>query len=197
MNKKNIRDWKYILLDTSFIIDYLSDPERFTNNPKKKDNIELAKKIMDLLSSELRETKPLFYVTSITLGELQKLESASGARMILNIFNACDVSFLSYGKKEAEILGNTVLGWRKQKQPKVALKQIEEECKKNGISNFRLWISDDMKILSCAKVCFNHKRLDVILTSDEKTFLPIAEYMELPCMVVKKENFPTDLFGEL
>ncbi|KAA5416003.1 hypothetical protein [Bacteroides cellulosilyticus] len=75
--------------------------------------------------------------------------------------------------------------------------RFEDDCRNSGCANFRNWISDDMKILSCVKQLCQQKRLDVILTSDERTFLPIAELMELPCLVLKKENFPTDLFGEL
>lgn len=33
---KKISEWRYILLDTSFIVDYLSDPTRFASNQLKK-----------------------------------------------------------------------------------------------------------------------------------------------------------------
>lgn len=194
---KKISEWRYILLDTSFIVDYLSDPTRFVSNPVKKENIELAKSIMELLSSKQRKIKPQFYVTSITIGELKRLETESISKKIIQTLSAGDVTFLPYGKTEAEVLNKVVYAWKKEKQPKVTQKQLENECKNNGCTNFRNWISDDMKILSCVKPCYQRKQLDVILTSDERTFLPIAELMELPCLVLKKENFPTDLFGEL
>lgn len=194
---KNISEWKYILLDTSFIIDYLSDPTRFNSNPVKKENIELAKSIMELLSSNQRKIKPQFYVTSITIGELKRLETESVAKKIIETLSAGDVTFLPYGKAEAEVLNKTVFNWKKEKQPKVTQAQLEDECKKNGCSNFRNWISDDMKILSCVKQHHQQRRLDVILTSDEKTFYPIADLMKLPCLVLKKENFSTDLFGDI
>lgn len=194
---KKISEWKYILLDTSFIIDYLSDPTRFISNPIKKENIELAKRIMELLSSDQRKIRPQFYVTSITIGELKRLETESVAKKIIETLSAGDVTFLPYGKKEAEILNKAVYAWKKEKQPKITQSQLEDECKKNGCANFRSWISDDLKILACVKEMYLHKKLDVILTSDERTFFPIAEQMELPCTVLKKENFPTDLFGEI
>jgi hypothetical protein len=196
MSKKwNISDWRYILLDTSFIIDYLSDPDKLNLNPVKKENCILAKKIMDFISSN--KNRPTFYVSSITIGELKRLETQSIAKKIINCFSAGDVTILPYGKMEAEILSNTVFEWKKQKQPNVTLKQLEEDCKKNGCSNFRAWISDDMKILSCVKALCSKGKLDVILTSDERTFLPIANFMGLPCAVLKQDNFPKDLFGEL
>lgn len=194
---KKISEWKYILLDTSFIIDYLSDPTRFTSNPVKKENIELAKSIMKLLSSEQRKTKPQFYVASITIGELKRLETESIAKKIVETLSAGDVTFLPYGKAEAEVLNEFVFAWKKEKQPKVTQIQLEDECKKSGCANFRNWISDDMKILSCVKQHYKNKKLDMVLTSDERTFLPIANLMGLPCLVLKKENFPTNLFGEL
>ena len=195
--KKKISDWIYILLDTSFIIDYLSDPGKYKDNPVKKENIELAKQIMLLLSSDKRKVKPQFYISSITIGELKRLESDSIAKKIISCLSAGDVTFLSYGKTEAEILNKTVYDWKKQKQPKITQRQLEEDCRRNGCSNYRSWISDDMKILSSVKNQYDHSKLDVILTSDEKTFLPIANMMELPCLVLKRENFPKTLFGEI
>jgi AMMECR1 domain-containing protein len=56
-NCKKIDDWKYILLDTSFIIDYLSDPERFNNNSKKKENIEISKKDHGIIVDEKQKGK--------------------------------------------------------------------------------------------------------------------------------------------
>ena len=109
--KKKISDWIYILLDTSFIIDYLSDPGKYKDNPVKKENIELAKQIMLLLSSDKRKVKPQFYISSITIGELKRLESDSIAKKIISCLSAGDVTFLSYGKTEAEILNKTVYEW--------------------------------------------------------------------------------------
>lgn len=194
---RNISNWKYILLDTSFIIDYLSDPGKCDSNPVKKESIELAKSIMTILSSDKRKIKPQFYITSITIGELKRLETDSVARKIIEVLSAGDVTFLPYGKSEAEVLNKAVYAWKKKKQPNVTQSQLENECKRNGCANFRNWINDDMKILSCVKLYHQHRKLDIILTSDERTFLPIAELMELPCLVLKKENFPTDLFGEI
>jgi hypothetical protein len=193
----NISDWKYILLDTSFIIDYLSNPDKLEKNPIKYENCILAKQIMDLLSLKKDDNRPVFYVSSITIGELKRLETQSITKKIISCFSCGDVTILPYGKSEAEILNKTVFDWKKEKQPNVTLKQLEEDCKKNGCANFRVWINDDMKILSCVKSLHDRKRLDVILTSDEKTFLPIATFMDLPCIVLKPDNFPKDLFGEL
>ncbi|MDR2065180.1 MAG: hypothetical protein LBP85_05680 [Prevotellaceae bacterium] len=196
-NNKKISDWKYILLDTSFIIDYLSNPEKFDKNPQKQKNILLAKAIMKELSLKKGENKPHFYVTSITIGELIKLETASIVKKIVEIFYSGDVTILSYGKNEAEELNKFAISWKKAKSPNKSLKDIEQAKKESGCINYRAWINDDMKILSCAKRLYDKRLLDIILTSDEKTFFSIAEYWELPCRVLNDKYFPKDLFGEL
>ena len=62
----------------------------------------------------------------------------------------------------------------------------------NGYINTRGWISDDLKIAATAKSL--HK-LDIILTSDKNTFLPIALKMGLPCLAMFEDQFQPDLFG--
>jgi hypothetical protein len=196
-NNKKIDDWKYILLDTSFIIDYLSDPERYNENPKKKENIEISKLIMEVLSLKGRKEKPQFYVTSITVGELTKLETKSVFKKIIEVLSAGDVTFVSYRKEEAIELNNIIGEYMKIKSPQLSLKSLEKARKENEYINCRAWISDDMKILSCAKILYDRKQLDVILTSDEKTFLPIANFLKLPCRTLSSTYFPKSLFGEL
>jgi hypothetical protein len=196
-NRKKISEWRHVFLDTSFIIDYLSDAKKFDTNPKKKENIEVSKQIMKCLSLKNRTAKPQFYVTSITIGELRRLETASIFRKIIEILYAGDVTFVPYGKEEAIEVNNIMAMYKKIKAPELSLKDLERARQESGCINYRGWISDDMKILSCAKVLYDRKQLDIILTSDEKTFLPIAEFLELPCSVLNGKYFPGDLFGSL
>jgi ribosomal protein L20 len=193
-NSAKINEWNHVFLDTSFIIDYLSDPGKFAENPHKKENIEMSKKVMEALSSEKRKEKPVFYVTSITIGELRKLESSSIVKKIVEIFSAGNVVIVSYRKEEAIALNDMIDQYRKAKAPKASLRDLERARKESGCINFRSWINDDMKILSCAKILYDRKQLDVILTSDEKTFLPIAEFLKLPCRISNGKYFPPDLF---
>jgi hypothetical protein len=196
MEIKKIRDWKYILLDTSFIIDYLSDPERYDANPVKKQNIEIAKKIMKQLS---RKESLHFYITSITLGELERLETKTVFKTILEVFSAGDVSVVSYGKNEALEMHGIIgghSGYKHKQAPHRFRQDMEKARRESGCINHRGWVSDDMKILSCAKRLYDRKQLDIILTSDEKTFLPIADFLELPCRALNIKHFPLDMFGE-
>jgi hypothetical protein len=196
-NNKKISEWKHVFLDTSFIIDYLSDSEKFDANPKKKENIEVSKMIMEYLSLKKNNEKPQFYVTSITLGELRRLETASIFKKIIEVLSAGDVIFVSYRKEEAIEVNNIIEKYKKTKSPKLSLEDLGKARKESGCLNYRNWISDDMKILSCAKILYDRKQLDIILTSDEKTFLPIAEFLELPCCILNKRYLPRNLFGEI
>jgi hypothetical protein len=196
-NNKTISEWKHVFLDTSFIIDYLSDAEKFDANPKKKENIEISKRVMECLSLKNRNEKPQFYVTSITIGELRRLETASIFRKIIEILSSGDVTFIPYRKEEAIEVNNIIEMYKKTKAPKLSLKDLEKAQKESGCINYRSWVSDDMKILSCAKILYDRKQLDVILTSDEKTFLPIAKFLGLPCSLLNNKHFPNDVFGEI
>jgi hypothetical protein len=199
MEIKKILDWKHILLDTSFIIDYLSDPERYLKNPVKKQNIEIAKSIMKRLSSSKKRGKPYFYVTAITLGELQRFESKTVFKTILEVFSAGDVNIVSYGKNEALEVSAFISGYggyKHAKGPRLFIRDMEKARKESGCLNHRGWVSDDMKILGCAKRLYDRNLLDVILTSDEKTFFPIAEFWRLPCRVLNAKHFPPDIFGD-
>ena len=194
---KKIYEWKHVFLDTSFIIDYLSDAKKFDANPKKKENIEVSKLIMDCLSSKNSNERPRFYVTSITIGELRRLDTASIFKKIAEVLSVGDVVFVPYGKEEAMEVNYIVEAYKKAKAPELSLKDLEKAKKESGCINYRGWISDDMKILSCAKRLYDRKQLDVILTSDEKTFLPIANFLNLPCSVLNGNYFPGDIFGNI
>jgi hypothetical protein len=196
-NRSKIDEWKHIFLDTSFIIDFLSDAEKFDANPKKKENIEVSRMIMELLSLKSRKEKPQFYVSSITIGELRRLETASIFKKIIDVLSTGDVVFVSYRKEEAIEVNNIIEKYKKTKAPKLSLKDLEKARKESGCLNYRNWVNDDMKILSCAKTLYERRQLDVILTSDEKTFLPIAEFLELPCCILNSKYFPINLFGDI
>lgn len=195
-NFKKISEWEYILLDTSFIIDFLTEPDRLDKNPKKKENSIMAKDIMKCLSLDTRKIKPQFYITTVTIGELKFLTAKSVAKKLLELFSCGDVTILPYGRNEAELL-NTITYNLNSKQNINIAKKIKEQCALHKCANIRSWISDDEKILSCALYQFEHNRLDVILTSDEHTFKPIADFLELPCITLDKRNFCTNLWGEL
>jgi hypothetical protein len=194
-NNKKISQWKHVFLDTSFIIDYLSDASKFDFNSKKKENIEVSKMIMECLSLRKANEKPQFYVTSITIGELRRLETASVLKKIIEVLSCGDVTIVPYGKEEAIEVNKIIKMYKKATAPQLSIKDLEKAKKESGCINYRSWISDDMKILSCARVLYDRRQLDVILTSDEKTFFPISKFLELPCRLLNKTQFPQNLFG--
>ena len=192
---KDILDWRHVFLDTSFIIDYLSDASRFEDNPVKKENIEVARMIMEFLS--LRGKGVCFYVSSITIGELRRLETSSIFNEVIDMLSVGDVVFVSYRKEEALEVNRIIEDYKRSMAPRLALKDLHKARQESGCIHYREWISDDMKILSCAKILHDRKQLDVILTSDEKTFFPIARFMNLPCKVLNKNHFWPDAFGKI
>ena len=193
---KRISEWKYILLDTSFIVDFLSNPDCYDSNPVKKENIEIAQQIMNVLNLRNEKERPVFYISSITIGELRRLTTKTIFKELISTFSCGDVAILPYGKLEARIVADLSNNYMAQKQPR-AVKNMLKDCDKYGAINLRTWISDDMKIISCAKYQYDNNKLDVILTSDKRTFLPVADFLKIPCMTLDKECFPKDLFGKI
>ena len=73
--------------------------------------------------------------------------------------------------------------------------ELAKTLKENGIMSTRQWLLDDLKIVACAKIRYNLGQLDVILTSDVKTFVPFAQKFQLPCLT--SVNIPIDIFGNI
>lgn len=200
---KPIKDWRYIFLDTSTIIDFMKDPTRFAKNPDVQARIKLAHKIIGALEQLERnrtDKKQAFvvYVSAISLFEIRQLEKNTTVfKTIIRLFSNFDVTIVDFGKKAAEALAvgldEVLPEAQKQHFLKSLAIQREQEI---PAQNAKEWISDDLKILACAKTLPKDK-LDVILTGDMKTFEPIAKALELPCLATYERFLPKDLFGEL
>ena len=192
---KPIKEWRFVLLDTSVIIDYFKNPARFGNNPLEQKRIESTKKLFHYLSpssaeSEVRRT---FLVSAITIAELIKTpESDSIMRTIVTLFRGADVMLLDFTIDHAEWLLRCLSEVLPEGQKHQLVAQLERDLKTNDISWARQWISDDLKILATAGC---QKRLDVVLTADGHTFLTLAQKMGVPCLLTS--NLPKDLFDDL
>ena len=61
---KAISSCQHILIDTSFIIDVLSDPDRYKKDVVTQERIELAHKVFEELSlPRPKELKCMFYIS--------------------------------------------------------------------------------------------------------------------------------------
>ncbi|WP_020600302.1 type II toxin-antitoxin system VapC family toxin [Spirosoma panaciterrae] len=193
---KPISEWRNIFLDTSVIIDFLQKPEKFGKNPPVQKRIEFVHQIMAILGSgNSGNGSRRFYVSAITVAELKHLQRPHTTKDIVNIFNGADVMFIDFTKDIALLLNNSLeknLSSDQIKQWKANL--VAAKLSDDQHVSARQWISDDMKIIASVKAV---KNIDVVLTCDHKTFKPITDRFEVPCLTMNEEEFPHDMFGAI
>ncbi len=152
---------------------------------------------MDILSNydlETSKDRRQFYVSSVTVAELRKLAAPNTVKDIVLLFNSGDVTFVDFTKDIALRLNQSLENALPDGQKHQFISYLEKELRANNVANARQWVSDDLKISSSAK---SLKELDAILTCDKNTFQKIADTLELPCISMYKEEFASDLFGEI
>ncbi len=194
---KPIKDWKHIFLDTSFIIDFISDPFKEGRNPDIQKRIELAHQVMDILSAYdfgSEKEKRQYYISAVTVSELRKLAAPSAVKYLVLLFSVGDVTFVDFTKDIALRLNQKLEQFLPSGQKHQFIAYLEKELRANNVANARQWVSDDLKISASAE---SLRQLDVILTSDKNTFQKIADTLELPCISMYKEEFAPDLFGDI
>lgn len=190
-----IEEWKHIFLDTSVIIDFLLDPKRFDKNPDHQKRILLTKKLFDYFElNSTKEDRYIFYVSAITVSELtKKINDLHIVNEIIQMFSCADVTFVDFTKEIASQISKNISNYLPNgTHINQLLAQFEKQINDNTIINSRNWVSDDLKIVVSAKYL---KKLDVILTADKNTFIPIAELLELP--VLNTAKLQLDLFDNI
>jgi hypothetical protein len=191
---KQISDWKHILLDTSVIIDYLMIPERISNNENAKTRVEKTHLLFDYFRSTIHDLKRTLYISAITLSELRKLSNdASILETLMNLFNCSDIVFVDYTKEMAMQIHAHVDLIGKDPNLNSFVKNLGTELNKDGVYQASGWVADDLKIVATAK--FFKGKIDVVITGDRKTFIPLAERFEIP--VVNTFKLPLTMFKEL
>ena len=76
---KPINEWKNVFLDTSFIIDYLSNNNQFIKDALTRERREIVHKVMDIFAQyELTGEKQRrnFFISTLTITELRKLSTS-------------------------------------------------------------------------------------------------------------------------
>ena len=194
---KPITEWKNIFLDTSFIIDYFTYGKSDIKDQLTKERRELVNSIMEILSNydlEGGNQKRNFYISSLSITELRKLEKDNVAKELVRIFSASDVTFVDYTKNIALALNRSLETHLPEGQKHQFLSYLEKELKYSNVVSARQWVTTDLMIAGSAK---SVKNLDVVLTSDKKTFKLIADTLDLPCLAMFKEEIDFDLFGKI
>jgi hypothetical protein len=192
---KELADWQHIFLDTSYIIDLLSDPARFAKNIEHQQRIMLSHEVQRTLETHSSKARK-YYVSSITIGELcyTKKDGALVADLTA-LFSGDFLQFINYDRGIAlKMVGylHTALPLAQRKQME---SHISKSLEKAGCANTRQWMEDDIKIIACAKAL---PQLDAILTSDKNSFIPFANALEVPVIgMFESEYFGRTLLGEL
>lgn len=191
---KQIEDWKYVLLDTGVIIDYLTLPERITKNENHKKRVEKTHKLFKYFSDASNESKRVLFITAITLAELRKnIGDDTLLKNIVSLFNTSDVTFIDFTKEMAMQIHSHMNLFDKEPHLNSFLADLTQELNKEQVYQASGWVSDDLKIVATAK--FFKGKIDAVLTGDGKTFLPVAKRFEIP--VIYTFNLPEDIFGEI
>ncbi len=192
---KAIKDWKYIFLDTSIIIDYLSDATKYPKNLDQQNRIKKIQQLFDEVLAE-KEDKIIIYIATITLAELTKLKVPDKiSKEMIELFSFGDVMFVEFGTQTANILQDNLEKYLGEGQKHQFLAELTTIRKNNGEMSARQWILDDLKIVACAKTRSDLGKLDLILTSDTKTFVPFAKKFQLPYL--NSLDIPLDIFGNI
>ena len=194
---KPITEWKNIFLDTSFIIDYFTYGKSDIKDQLTKERRELVNSVMEILSNydlEGGNQKRNFYISSLTITELRRLVTDNVAKELVRIFSASDVTFVDYTKNVALVLNRSLETHLPEGQKHQFLSYLKKELEGGSVVNVRQWVTTDLMIAGSAK---SVKNLDVVLTSDKKTFKLIADTLDLPCLAMFKEEIDFDLFGEI
>jgi len=188
---KPIEDWKNVLLDTSVIIDFLMIPERIINNDVAKNKVQNTHKLFKYFEDSASDNKRTLFITAITLSELRKITTDTTVIDILvNLFSSSDVVFVDFTKEMAMQIHTHMDLLGKEPHLNKFLKDLTTDLNKSDVYQASGWVSDDLKIVATAK--FFKGKIDVVLTGDGKTFVPLAQRFDVP--VVNTMSLPKDLF---
>lgn len=191
---KQISDWKNILIDTSVVIDYLMTPERISNNENAKKRVEKTHLLFDYFQSTVGDVRRTLYISAITLSELCKLSNDKPILdTIVSLFNCSDIVFVDFTKEMAMQIHTHLDLLDKDPNLNSFIKNLSNELNKEGVYQASGWVSDDLKIVATGK--FFKGKIDVVITGDGKTFVPLAERFEIP--VVNTFKLPLTMFNQL
>lgn len=179
---KLIPEWEKILLDTGIVL-ALFAAQRGSQDPQ----ILFVDKLIKFLCNQGTGDgkKRIFYISTITLGEIITKESGSDKiRRVLKVLDSDNVEFLSFDT-------DTALEFNIRMQPFIEKDELHKKAKELGFSSqdygmARQWISKDYMIAMTGLV----KKVDVVLTLDKKTFYPICEsFGETHCILAYPDLF--------
>lgn len=177
-----IGEWKRIFIDTSFIIDCIRDLLYLKTDDGKYEAVNRSQALIDHIKlSEIRERKITWITSSIVLSELSKFENKDAVDELQKLFDSSDVEIVNFTKREARFMIDDLSNYIEQKHISQYIKELEKVLGEKGVFNPKNYISKDALIIACAK----SKPCDVVITSDQNSFMPIAKQVGLPILLSK------------
>jgi len=182
IDKKNVRDWGTILIDTGLILALF----RAQNGSTDPYMLFVKKLLTYLCTSQTAEKNDRrIFISTITVGEvLTKETEQAQVNRILKVLDSNNVEFLSFDIE-------TSLQFNIKMQPYLTKTALHAKAKELGFETqdygmARQWISKDYMI---AMTGFT-KKVDVIMTLDKKTFYPICtDFENTECILAYPELF--------
>jgi|SRR5690554_1606562 len=191
-NLPAVGEWKRIFIDTSFIIDSVRDIEFIAEEDPKYRSVRKTHALVEHFRLLEQKEQNVFWVTSsIVLSELTKFENKDAVDELQQIFNSSNLEIVNFTRKEASFLVNDMTNYIEQKHIARYVKEMQKALAGMDVFNPKNYISNDALIIACAK----SKACDVVLTSDERSFMVIASQVKLP--VLLSRDLPVDTFGNI
>jgi predicted nucleic acid-binding protein len=188
MIKRKMVDCLRIFLDTSILIDMF-------NTNSKDERVVFVKNLMDSLNENVTSSKKdrTFYISAITIGEMVKFSTKREDEVIHDIIVALDAKNIELVPYSVDIALTQNKLFKDYLAKRKLNKLLEElEAFPSNYLQGREHITRDFMIISSAF----HINADVVLTCDKKTFLPIAELVNVFCITAYPNNFLLSGSGE-
>ena len=187
-----IQEWKRVFIDTSFIIDGVRDIHHIKEDNPKYGSALKAHALIDYFSLlEQKEQNHTWITSSIVLSELHRFENHDAVFELQKLFCTPNVEIINFTRKEAYFPVNDIANYIEQKYVNQYVKELQKSLAEQNVFNPKNYISSDARIIACAK----SKQCDVVLTSDEDSFLQLAKQVDLPVLLTK--HLPLDTFNNI
>jgi len=187
-----VSEWKRIFIDTSFIIDSVRNLDNIIETDSKYEYVKRTHALIDYFNLPSQsDSSPIWITSSIVLSELSKFENSDAVSELQTIFNTPNIEIINFTRKEASFIVNDMVNYVEQKHISQYINQLRKDLAEMNIFNPKNYISNDALIIACAKT----KRCDVVLTSDENSFMHIAKQVNLPVLLTK--DLPIDTFQQI
>ena len=176
---KKLEECEKVFFDTGPLIDAL-------RVGSKDERHALTVNLMRYLSEQktVHGRHRRFFISAISLSEMANLSSQNDAiRKFARVFDVSNLEILAYDRRVAILQNQIFQGLLSRKTQNEFVRSANRSP--GNLILAREWISRDMMIIATAAL----EAVDMVFTSDRKTFLPLALKAGLLCKVIDRKNF--------